>query len=443
MIRLLLISFSAFCLCAAAGNVTLAAQQSFQPAEAVLTLPECLKIAFANSPQLETSKADVVEKQALLSSAKKNLFPTLSFEYGYTHSPDAYDPFGVDNYYQYSFIVKQPVYKGKSLVTAVELGKLDLDYSRSSMHLTKNDIVLAVHEAYYNLLKTRKFEDVARQSVEERKAHLRDAKSFYEAGLIPKNDMLQSEVELARAEVNLVRTINLSTMAMANLNILLRKPVDTYLNIEDVLTYEAKEVSWEKAIQDAEKYRPEMEQSDIIIEQAEKNIILTRAPYLPSVSVSADYNRQGDSPLADDYPLGPSEIKKAQAMLEWKFWSWGQSKDEIAAAKHALRKSQESKLETFDTISLQVREAYLDIKETLINIRLTEKAIEHAEEDYRINQSRYKAQLSTSTDVLDAQTRLTTARINYYSELYNYRIALMQLAWATGTLQHAAEQPPL
>ena len=237
MIRLLLISFSAFCLCAAAGNVTLAAQQSYQPAEVVLTLPECLKIAFANSPQLETSKADVVEKEALLSSAKKDLFPTLSFEYGYTHSPDAYDPFGVEDYYRYAFIVEQPIYEGKSLITAVELSKLDLDYSKSLMNLTKNDIILAVHETYYNLLKTRKFEDVARQSVEERKAHLRDAKSFYEAGLIPKNDMLQSEVELARAEVNLVRTINLSTMAMANLNILLRQPVDTYLNIEEILTY--------------------------------------------------------------------------------------------------------------------------------------------------------------------------------------------------------------
>ncbi len=182
-----------------------------------------------------------------------------------------------------------------------------------------------------------------------------------------------------------------------------------------------------------------MLQADINIEQAEKDIILTRAPYLPSVSVSADYTRQGDTPLADDYPLGPSDVKKAQAMLEWQFWDWGQNKDEVAAAKHTLRKTNESKVETLDTITLQVREAYLDIKETEINIQLTEKAIEHAEEDYRINESRYKAQLNTSTDVLDAQTRLTAAKINYYNALYNYRIALMRLAWSTGTLQLTEE----
>jgi outer membrane protein TolC len=424
----------------ASGNITIhAAQQEDKQAETALTLADCVKIAFAKSPQLETSKADIVEKEALLSSTKKDLFPTLSFEYGYTHSPDAYAPFGVEDYYRYSFIVEQPVYEGQALITAVKQSELDLGYSKASMALTKNDIVLAVHETYYNLLKTRKFADVARQSVKEREAHLRDAKAFYEAGLIPKNDMLQSEVELARAEVNLVRAINLSTMAMANLNILLRKPVDTHLNIEDILTYKASEVSWDKALQDAEKYRPEMQQADINIEQAEKDIILTRAPYLPSVSVSADYMRQGDTPLADDYPLGPSDVKKAQAMLEWEFWNWGQIKDEVAAAKHTLRKSRESKVETLDIITLQVREAYLDIKETEINIQLTEKAIEHAEEDYRINESRYKAQISTSTDVLDAQTRLTEAKINYYNALYNYRIALMKLAWSTGTLPHIKE----
>jgi outer membrane protein TolC len=440
MFRLLLIFFSAFSLFIAAGSITIhAAQPEDSPSATDLTLTECIKIAFANSPQLETSKADVVEKEALLSSSKKDLYPTLSFEYGYTHSPDAYEPFGVEDYYQYSFTVEQPLYEGKSLITAVEQSELDLDYSRASMALTQNDITLAVHETYYNLLKTRKFEDVARQSVTERKGHLRDAKAFYEAGLIPKNDMLQSEVELARAEVNLVRAINLSTMAMANLNILLRRPVDMQLDIEDILTYEASEVSWDKSIEDAEKYRPEMQQADINIQLAEKDIILTKAPYLPSVSVSADYMRQGDTPLADDYPIGPSDVKRAQATLEWQFWTWGQSKDEIAAANHTLRKFKESRRETLDTISLQVREAYLDIKETEINIQLTKKAIEHAEEDYRINESRYKAQLSTSTDVLDAQTRLTTAKINYYNALYNYRIALMRLAWATGTLQQTEE----
>ena len=400
-----------------------------------LNLSECVAIALDTNPQILYSQADIIEKEFLLSSTKKDLLPSLFFQYGYLYSPDAEPTISLEDYYSYSIGIEQPLYQGKALVTSVELGKLDLEFSRSGMTQTKNDIILSVHEAYYNLLKSRKFEEVASQSVEERKAHLKDARAFYNAGLIPKNDMLQSEVQLAGAEIEYLRAMNLSYMALARLNTLLRRPVETPLEVEDILKFEPSEVSWDDSVLQAKQNRPELRQSEIAVEQSEKNIILTRAPYLPAVYVSANYMKQGDSPLADDYPLfGSSEVKTAMATLEWRFWAWGQSKDKIAAARHNVKKNQEKQSELIDTIILQVREAFLDIKESEYNIGVTEKAIEQAEEDFRINQSRYKAQLSTTTNVLDAQTRLSRARISYYDALYNYRISLMRLAWATGTL---------
>jgi outer membrane protein TolC len=402
--------------------------------EKVYSLSECVSIALDTSPRILYSKADIIEKQYSLQSSKKDLYPSLFFNYGYQYAPDAYEPFSTKDYYNYSFSVSQPLYRGRSLVTGVELGELDLELSKVSMAQTQNDIILAVHEAYYNLLKTRKFEEVARHSLEERKAHLKDAQAFYAAGLIPKNDMLQSEVQLAGAEIELLRSINLSIMALAQLNTLLRRPVETEIAVEDIFKYEPSDISWEQSFEQAKKFRPELRQSEIAIEQADKNIILTRAPYLPAVSLSANYLKQGDDPLAQDYPIGPSEVKTALATLEWRFWAWGQSKDEMAAARYNMKKAQESQTELLDNIILQVREAYVDTLEAEYNIGVTEKAIEQAEEDFRINQSRYKAQLGTTTDVLDAQTRLTRAKIEYYNALYNYRISLMRLAWSTGTL---------
>jgi outer membrane protein len=400
----------------------------------VFSLSECVSIALDTSPQILYSQADIIAKEYSLQSSKKDLYPSLFFNYGYQYAPDAYAPFGTKDYYSYAFTIEQPIYRGRSLVTGVELGELDLELSKATMAQTKNDIILAVHEAYYNLLKTRKFEEVALQALEERKAHLKDAKAFYKAGLIPKNDMLQSEVQLAGAEIELIRAKNLSTMALARLNTLLRRPVETKIELEDVLKYEPSEISWEQTVQQAKTYRPELRQSEIAIEQADKNIILTRAPYLPAVSLSANYLKQGDNLLAQDYPLGPSEVKTAMATLEWRFWAWGQSKDEMAAARYNMKKAQESQTELLDNIILQVREAFVDTLEAEFNIGVTEKAIEQAEEDFRINQSRYRAQLGTTTNVLDAQTRLTRAKIEYFNALYNYRISLMRLAWSTGTL---------
>jgi len=402
----------------------------------ILSLAECVETALGKSPQILYSQADISEKESSLSSSRKDLYPSMFFQYGYRYAPDNNTLFGIEDYYSYSFTVEQPIYRGSSLVTGVKLGELDLELSKVTMTQTKNDIILSVNEAYYNLLKTRKFVEVTEQSLEERKSHLKDSKAYYKAGLIPKNDMLQSEVQLAGAEIELIRSMNLSIMALAQLNTLLRRPVDTEIEVEDILDYEKSDISWEQVVEQAKKYRPEMRQSEISIEQADKNITLSRAPYLPAVSVSANYLKQGDDVLAQEYPLtgGSSEVKTAMATLEWRFWAWGQSKNEVAMAKHNVKKAKESQVELLDNIVLQVREAFLDIKEFEYNIGVTKKAIEQAEEDFRINQSRYQAQLSTTTDVLDAQTRLSRARINYFNALYNYQISLMRLAWATGTL---------
>lgn len=401
----------------------------------VFSLAKCVSLALDANPQILYSQADIIAKQYSLQSAKKDLYPSLFFDYGYQYNPDQYLLYGaIENSYNYKFSIQQPVYRGRALVTGVELGELNLESSKAGMVQTKNDIILAVHEAYYNLLKSRKFDAVTEQAVDQRKAHLKDAQAFYKAGLIPKNDMLQSEVELANAEIELLRSKNLTVMALAKLNTLLRRPVETEITLEDILLYEPSTITWELAVQQAKQYRPELLQSDIAIQQADKQIILAKAPYLPSVSLSANYLKQGDDVLAQNYPLGPSEVKTAMATLEWRFWAWGQGKDETAVARYNMKKAQESRTELLDNIILQVRSAYVDLKEAEYNITVTKKAIEQAEEDFRINQSRYKAQLATTTNVLDAQTRLVRAKINYYNALYNYRISLMKLAWSTGTL---------
>jgi len=63
---------------------------------------------------------------------------------------------------------------------------------------------------------------------------------------------------------------------------------------------------------------------------------------------------------------------------------------------------------------------------------VAETAVSQAEENFRINEERYKEQVATSTDVLNALTLLTQARTNYYSVLSDYNIAKARLRRAIG-----------
>ena len=85
-----------------------------------------------------------------------------------------------------------------------------------------------------------------------------------------------------------------------------------------------------------------------------------------------------------------------------------------------------------DNIYLEVKNAYLRTQEAEKAIVAVEKAIEQAKENFRINQERYKEQVATSTDVLDAQTLLTRTMTNYYNALYAFKLAKADLYRAMG-----------
>ena len=85
-------------------------------------------------------------------------------------------------------------------------------------------------------------------------------------------------------------------------------------------------------------------------------------------------------------------------------------------------------------IALQVRTAWLDEQETRDRIRVTETAIEQAEENLRVAKLRFDQGKGTNTEVLDAETARTETYNNYYNALYDAILATYQLRRAVGTL---------
>jgi outer membrane protein len=85
-----------------------------------------------------------------------------------------------------------------------------------------------------------------------------------------------------------------------------------------------------------------------------------------------------------------------------------------------------------ETIELQIKDAVLNIQTAEANIPITRKAVEQGEENLRVSQERYKAQVTTSTEVLDAQRYLTSARVFHFNALFQYHLATANLQRAMG-----------
>ena len=74
----------------------------------------------------------------------------------------------------------------------------------------------------------------------------------------------------------------------------------------------------------------------------------------------------------------------------------------------------------------------MDLETAVENIPTTQKAVEQGEENLRVNEERYKAQVSTILDLLQAQALLVQARVNNISALYTSALAKATLDRAIG-----------
>ena len=212
------------------------------------------------------------------------------------------------------------------------------------------------------------------------------------------------------------------------------KILDSTLLIQDVPDFIPRLTTWNELVAKANTERAEISQAEIAVQLAEKNITAVKSAYLPTVAVSASYMRQGDHPLAESYQFGASEVKTMEATARWRFWTWRQNRYKEEEAIRSMSKARDLRENLIDSILLELRQAFLTMQQSEKNIALSRQAIEQAKENYRISEARYLAQLSTSTEVLDANTLLLRSQTNYYNALYEYNLAWAAIDRATGTL---------
>jgi outer membrane protein TolC len=316
------------------------------------------------------------------------------------------------------------------------LARFGVDLSKVFLELAKQDLILQVKETYFNILKAQKIREVAVQSVEQLESGVKVSKAFYDVGIIPKNSLLQTQVELAQAQQDLTSAGIQLDIAKATFNTLLRRDVRAEVEVEDILEYRPMEVPFEEALETARKNRAELREVELNVKSAEKEVQLARSEYFPAVGLSFNYERFGDNLSVSGSKFVDEDGWTFMATARWPFWEWGKKRQLVREKKTRLVQAQDVVVQVEDSISLEVKGTYLRLREAKDKIGVAEVAVQQAEENFRINAERFKEQVATTTEVLDAQTLLTQSRSNYFNALSDYLIARARLDRAMGVVRY-------
>ena len=410
-----------------------------------LTLKDTIEMAIDANLNLKQSREEIKAAEETRKASITRFLPTFSASYDYLHrnkqltqeltgigpAPE----FVVRPDDQYTFVTSfnQPIFSGFSLINQYKVADLGLDAAEFSEKVTRQDVILDAKNAFYSILKAEKLLGVAKQRVTQIAAQKDVAENFYEVGMSPLNDLLESQASLANARQDFIAAQNNLEIARSQFNIILRRPVNAPVKIEDILDYSPFVYDFDYCLETAKENRLEITVADLEVEIAEKEVGLAKRDYLPSVNLRGNYTRTGDDYTVDGGEgITDSASWEIQAVAEWEFWQWGRTHFGVREKLHRLSQAQYRQSQLLDNIELEVKTSFLRTKESEKNILTVEKAIEQAKENFRINQERFKEQVATTTDVLDAQTLLSDTLTNYFNALYDFKISKATLYRSMG-----------
>ncbi len=405
-----------------------------------LSLDHCIDLALKRNLKLLQKGIEEKGAAAQKNIALKDLLPRLSTEYGYTGRRDAntISIFGrktrisAHDNYEWRLTFSQPLFQGGTLWNLYRAAKFDEDISGAILKQAQNDLARQVKETYFTILENQALKHEAEAALRRLESHLSDAREFYAAGIVSRTDLLQSKVELAQARENLIRIRHNLDISKERLNLLLHTALDQPLVLTTRLRFEPFTGNISRLLGYALKNRPGIKAARLAVRKAMCMVKAARGGYFPRVDLTASYIKQGITPDVSDNPFGDHDMAQIMVTAKWELWSWGQTRDRIEVARLRLEKTKAALDDMIDSARFEIRQAFLQVKDAEEGVRVARAALEHARENFELNQERYRQQIATSTDVLDAQALLTRSETNYLSAITRHLIAKARLTYALG-----------
>lgn len=336
-------------------------------------------------------------------------------------------PFTNPQAWNVGFQASQLIYDGGAVIAGIRSAKFVEDSTYFSLRQLIDQTIANVKTAFYQVVLDRALVVAQQQSVDLLAQQLKDQQSRYEAGTVPRFNVLQAQVALANAQPPLITAENnlrisqyqlVKTIGMDYKPL---KPSEVPFNVVGGLPYEPRAINPNESIRIAIQRSPALKaQRQNILAQAE-NVHVQFAGYLPSISATADYTWQSN----------PAFHSLSEVTQGWTYGfqgSWAIFDGFNTAGKVQVAKAQlQQAAINYDN---QVRQVILNVQQAISNLQTAqqtltsqEASVTEATEALRLAQERLDAGAGTQLDVLNQQTQLLQAETTVLQARYDYLAA--------------------
>ena len=247
------------------------------------------------------------------------------------------------------------------------------------------------------------------EQVTNSQAELTDAQERYNAGTSPEFDVVSAQTQLSSAQQSLLDAEITVDVQRATLNNLLNQPMDTPFTTIQTPTPALPAGDTDTAeIATANANRPELQQSTLALDIANKLIKLDRAGLLPQVALTAVTTYNGYA----SFPNGLGTNSSVTAAVTLPLFDGGQTAARVNEAHMDEQKQQVNRQTLLNDIALEVRSSFVNVRNGTALVDANIQAVAEAKESLRLANIRYKTGTGTLLEVTNAEANLAVAETN-------------------------------
>jgi outer membrane protein len=399
----------------------------------ILGLDEAVRTARERQPALRSARAGTEAARARSDQARAPLLPQVdaSARYGRDTSNVPGGPtesWDTSASWLYGATLSQLVWDFGKSTGRFRAARESAAAQERAERSTALDVLLDVRSAFFSARAARDLVGVARETLENQEAHLRQVQAFVQVGTRPEIDLAQARTDRANAEVQLIVADNSYQVAKARLNQAMGVEGTTdYRVADDALPpVEGEDGPLEALVDEALAARQDLAALEASRRAQQAVVDAARGGYLPTLGVQTSLVESGPELDSTAWNWG------ASATLSWNLFAGGATRAEVREARAGLEAVDAQADALRQSVRLEVDSARLALRATKSALGAAEEALVNARERLRLAEGRYQAGAGSLLELSDAQVALTAAAAQQVRAEYELAAARAGLLRALG-----------
>ena len=408
--------------------------QSGSSVPTLLSVKDAQVLALKNNPQISVARLTALASQQVTREVRSSLWPTANVDLtGVDANPGSRITAGALNnptVYQRAAAgasVSQLLTDFGRTPNLVASANLASKAENQNALATKEQILLAVDQAFYSALQSQAVLTVAQQTVKDRQTVSDQVGALFRSKLKSELDFSFANVNLAQAKLLLLDAENNVNATQAALSAVLGfQSLQNFQLVEDTTGVAAPPDNVEGMISSAFTMRPEILALEFQSESAQRFQKAERDLFFPDIRA---LGAVGDAPVRN--PIISNWYGAVGVNVDIPVFNGFLYSARAKEASLRAQATQERLRDIRDRISRDVRTSWLNARTSFDRLAVTQQLLDQANLALSLAQSRYKLGLSSIVELSQAQLQQTQAQIANVEAGYDYRLSLAVLQYQT------------